>query len=181
MLKKIVLFVFAFTLIFIIDQSMKYYTLNTLCASNEIINGTIYMQEGEELFPQNSCASKRQGEYISLVGTLNTGVAFSMFSGSEQLKYIHLGLLLVLFAYLLWQRRFFSDHLIAFGLLFGAGFSNLFDRFVYGGVVDMFFWHKWFEFAVFNVADATINLSVAIILIKEIFSRKKRKNEWNLD
>ena len=43
----------------------------------------------------------------------------------------------------------------------------------------MFFWHKWFEFAVFNVADATINLSVALILIKELFFRKKRHYEEN--
>ena len=177
MLKKVVIFTFIFTLIFIIDQSVKHWTLNTLCASNEIINGTIFMSEGEELFPQNSCAGKRQGEYLSLVGTLNTGVAFSMFSGSEQLKYIHLALLVGLLLYLLWQRRFFNEHLFAFSLLFGAGFSNLFDRFVYGGVVDMFFWHKWFEFAVFNVADATINLSVFIILVKEIFFRKRKKTE----
>lgn len=83
MLKKIVAFVFAFTLIFIIDQGVKYYTLHTLCDSNIIKDGKILMQEGDELFTQNSCAGKRQGEYISLVGTLNTGVAFSMFSGKE--------------------------------------------------------------------------------------------------
>lgn len=179
MLKKIVAFVFAFTLIFIIDQGVKYYTLHTLCDSNIIKDGKILMQEGDELFAQSSCAGKKQGEYISLVGTLNTGVAFSMFSGKEELKFVHLGLLVLLFLYLLWQRRFFSDHLIAFALLFGAGCSNLFDRFIYGGVVDMFFWHKWFEFAVFNVADATINLSIALILIKELFFRKKRHYEEN--
>ena len=93
MLKKIVAFVFAFTLIFIIDQGVKYYTLHTLCDSNIIKDGKILMQEGDELFTQNSCAGKRQGEYISLVGTLNTGVAFSMFSGKEELKFVHLGLL----------------------------------------------------------------------------------------
>ena len=40
----------------------------------------------------------------------------------------------------------------------------------------MFFWHKGFEFAIFNVADVMINLSVALILIKEIFL-KRGKND----
>ena len=60
--------------------------------------------------------------------------------------------------------------------MLGAGFSNLFDRFVWDGVVDMFFWHKWFNFAIFNVADVIINLSVAMILINELFLKKKLKS-----
>ncbi|EPP5933903.1 signal peptidase II, partial [Campylobacter upsaliensis] len=68
------------------------------------------------------------------------------------------------------------EHIVAFGLMLGAGCSNLLDRFIHGGVVDMFFWHKGFEFAIFNVADVMINLSVALILIKEIFL-KRGKND----
>lgn len=189
MLKKIVIFVFVFVLIFVIDQVVKNWTMNTLCVANEISKeGKILFSEGfidgqEQFVPVSQCAGKVQGEFISLVGTINTGIAFSMFSDlTQHLKFVHLGLLVALFLYLLWQRKFFSQHLFAFALLFGAGCSNLFDRFVYGGVVDMFFWHKWFEFAVFNVADATINLSIFTIIISEIWlffrTKKPKENEW---
>lgn len=190
MLKKLVIFVFAFTLIFVIDQVVKNWTMNTLCLANQIdkTSGKILMSDGvmdgQEIFVEVAqCAGKVQGEFISLVGTINTGVAFSMFSGfTQHLKFVHLGLLVALLLYLLWQRRFFAQHLFAFALLFGAGCSNLFDRFVYGGVIDMFFWHKWFEFAVFNVADATINLSIFIIILGEIVlyfkNKKPKQDEW---
>ena len=57
----------------------------------------------------------------------------------------------------------------------GVAFS-MFSFFVWDGVVDMFFWHKWFNFAIFNVADVIINLSVAMILINELFLKKKLKS-----
>ncbi|EOG6160124.1 signal peptidase II, partial [Campylobacter jejuni] len=111
---------------------------------------------------------------------LNTGVAFSMLSFLEHnLKYLHLALIGVLFIYLFWQRTLLKTHSIAFGMMLGAGVSNLLDRFIHGGVVDMFFWHKWFNFAIFNVADVMINISVALILIQEIF--KKRKKDDRMD
>lgn len=115
-----------------------------------------------------------RGAWMDLRLVLNKGVAFSMFSFLEHyLKYLHLALLALLFIYLFWQKSFLKAHLIAFALMLGAGFSNLADRFVWNGVVDMFFWHKGFEFAIFNVADVIINLSVAMILIKELFFKEK--------
>ncbi|ENJ1996371.1 lipoprotein signal peptidase, partial [Campylobacter coli] len=45
--------------------------------------------------------------------------------------------------------------------------------------VDMFFWHKWFHFAIFNVADVMINISVALILIKEIFIKKEKNDRMD--
>lgn len=172
MLKKLVIFFFCFTAIFVIDQVVKLAVLDSLCQGNAIANGQIYLQDE----PVEQCSVIIKGTYIDLVGVLNTGVAFSMFAAfADNLKFVHLGLLVALLLYLLWQRRFFAHHLVAFAFLFGAGCSNLIDRFVYGGVVDMFFWHKWFNFAIFNVADATINLCVLAIILKELFVRKKRK------
>lgn len=149
-LKNILIFILSFVFVFILDQWVKSLTLQGL---------------------------RWQSEYLDLTYALNIGVAFSMLSFLEHhLKYLHLALIIVLFIYLLWQKKFLKDHLIAFGMMLGAGSSNLLDRFVHGGVVDMFFWHKWFNFAIFNVADVMINLSVALILIQEIF-KKKEKND----
>ena len=52
-----------------------------------------------------------------------------------------------------------------FGILFGAAIGNLYDRFVYGGVVDYVYWHCGFDFAVFNFADVMIDLSVLWLLL----------------
>ncbi|WP_317362324.1 signal peptidase II [Campylobacter helveticus] len=150
MIKDYKIFWSFFALVFVLDQIVKILTLRGM---------------------------RYQSEYLDLTFALNTGVAFSMLSFLEHyLKYLHLAILLVLFVYLFWQKEFLKEHIVAFGMMLGAGCSNLFDRFIHGGVVDMFFWHKWFEFAIFNVADVMINLSVALILIKEIFL-KRGKND----
>ena len=150
MIKDYKIFWSFFTLVFVLDQIVKILTLRGM---------------------------RYQSEYLDLTFALNTGVAFSMLSFVEHyLKYLHLAILLILFGYLFWQKEFLKENIIAFGLMLGAGCSNLLDRFIHGGVVDMFFWHKGFEFAIFNVADVMINLSVALILIKEIFL-KRGKND----
>ncbi|TQR53144.1 signal peptidase II [Campylobacter troglodytis] len=147
MIKLSYIFLAGFGFAFISDQFVKHLSLNGL---------------------------RYESSYIDLVQVFNDGVAFSMLSFlKDYLKYLHLALILCLFAYLLWQKSFFKEHLLAFSLIFGAGSSNLLDRFLYGGVVDMFYWHKWFNFAIFNVADVLINLGVALILIKEFFFKKK--------
>lgn len=113
------------------------------------------------------------GEFFSLILTFNKGVAFSMFAFlGEHLKALQAILLVALFGYLLYEKKLLKAHALPFALLFGGGASNLLDRFIHGGVVDYIFWHKWFEFAVFNFADIMINLAVFIMLI-QIFIHKK--------
>ena len=144
-------FFLAFVIIFLLDQFIKYLSLNGL---------------------------RYGGEYLSLVLVFNDGVAFSMLSFLKQyLKYLHLFFILVLSFYLFYQKELLKENAIAFGIIIGAGSSNLFDRFVHGGVVDMFYWHKWFEFAVFNFADVAINFAVALIFLNEFILRKRRKND----
>ncbi|MBE2987189.1 lipoprotein signal peptidase [Campylobacter sp. RM13119] len=116
-----------------------------------------------------------EGEFFSLILTYNFGVAFSMFSFlGENLKFIQLALLVAAFMYLLKEREILSSNTTAVGLIFGAGCSNILDRFVHGGVVDYVFWHKWFEFAVFNLADVMIDLGVVLILWHSFFAKKSK-------
>ncbi|PPB53401.1 signal peptidase II [Campylobacter hyointestinalis] len=115
-----------------------------------------------------------KSEFIDLILVYNKGVAFSMFSFlGENLKYIQLALIAVLLGYLFGQKELLRSHSAAFGLLLGGGCSNILDRFVHGGVVDYIFWHKWFNFAVFNFADMMIDLAIVIILIQSFLYRKK--------
>jgi len=102
---------------------------------------------------------------ISLTFTLNKGVAFSMFAFlKEYLKYIQLILISAIAIYVFINKDIIVNYTFAIGLLLGAGMSNLYDRFIYGGVVDYVYWHCWFDFAIFNFADVMIDLAVVIFI-----------------
>ena len=105
------------------------------------------------------------GDYFSLILTFNKGVAFSMFAFlQEYLKYLQLLLIVSVGVYLAYEKTFFKQNACAIGMITGAALSNVYDRFVHGGVVDYFFWHYGFNFAVFNFADVMIDLGVVLIL-----------------
>jgi len=107
----------------------------------------------------------RYGSCISLELHLNRGVAFSMFSFlGENLKWIQSILIFGLLIYLLLS-KIIQEYPIPAGILIGASIGNLYDRFVYGGVVDYIYWHCGFDFPVFNFADMMIDLSVILFLI----------------
>jgi len=104
-------------------------------------------------------------EYISLILVFNKGVAFSMLSFlQEYLKYIQIVIFIMISIYLMYEKHVFMKYSLPIGILYGAGIGNLHDRFVYGGVVDYIFWHKWFNFAVFNFADVMIDFAVVWII-----------------
>ena len=114
------------------------------------------------------------GEYISLILVYNKGVAFSMLSFLEgHLKHIQLLLFLAISVYLLFHKDIFKKYAIPIGMIYGAGLSNVYDRFIYGGVVDYIYWHKWFDFAVFNFADVIIDISVGLILLITYLGKKE--------
>lgn len=107
------------------------------------------------------------GDYFSLILTYNKGVAFSMFAFLEEyLKYIQLMLVSGLGFYLLFRKEVLQNYSFPIGVISGAALSNIYDRFIHGGVVDYFFWHYGFEFAVFNFADVMIDFGVLLILYR---------------
>lgn len=107
---------------------------------------------------------RRPNECLSIVFTLNKGVAFSMFAFlGPYLKYIQVGLLVFAASFIL-IKGYLRGYALPLGVLFGAGIGNVYDRFVHGGVVDYLYWHCGFDFAVFNFADVMIDLAVVWIL-----------------
>ena len=118
------------------------------------------------------------GEYISLKLAYNHGVAFSMFSFLQgYLKYIQLAIVLVGTIYLLKNKKVFYRYFVPISILYAAGLSNILDRFTYGAVVDYFYWHYGFEFAIFNIADVMINIAVAILILMQILEARKEKKQ----
>ena len=103
-------------------------------------------------------------ECIDLILVYNKGVAFSMLAFlDEWLKYIQLVMVVGILGYIISLKKI----CFAFpaGLLLGGAFSNVYDRFIHGGVVDMVYWHCGFNFAVFNFADVMIDVAVVWFLI----------------
>jgi len=118
------------------------------------------------------------GPIMSLQLAYNYGVAFSMFAFlAEYLKYIQLAIVIAGTIYLLKNKDVFYDYYIPIALLYAGGLSNILDRFTYGAVVDYFYWHYGFEFAIFNFADVVINCAVAIIIYMQIKLARKEKKE----
>lgn len=101
---------------------------------------------------------------IDFILVYNKGVAFSMFAFlQEYLKYIQIVLVSGVLIYIIWLRK--TCYALPVGIMLGAAFSNIYDRFIHVGVVDMVYWHCGFDFAVFNFADVMIDLAVVWLLI----------------
>ncbi len=65
----------------------------------------------------------------------------------------------------------------ALALLVGGAIGNLYDRVVYGFVVDFFLFHFGsFDFPVFNIADVIIDLGVFMLFV-DIFFLSEDENE----
>jgi len=103
-------------------------------------------------------------ECIDLILVYNKGVAFSMLSFlDEWLKYIQVVMVIGVLGYIFYMKKL--CYAFPAGLLLGGAFSNIYDRFIHGGVVDMVYWHCGFNFAVFNFADVMIDVAVVWLLI----------------
>jgi len=151
MLKKLQISLVLFVSLFFIDQYIK-----TL-----FVNG-FYLE----------------GDCISLVLAYNKGVAFSMFAFlAENLKYIQIAIMLSGIIYLLLNKDVFMDYYLPTSLLLAGGVSNIYDRFIYEGVVDYVYWHCGFDFAIFNLADVLIDISIVLILWLSYQIDKKEKLE----
>ena len=101
---------------------------------------------------------------IDLILVYNKGVAFSMFAFLEEwLKYIQLVMVIGIFGYIIYLGKL--CYAFPAGLLLGGAISNIYDRFIHGGVVDMVYWHCGFDFAVFNFADVMIDVAVVWFLV----------------
>ncbi len=113
-----------------------------------------------------------------MVLAYNYGVAFSMFAFLEEnLKYIQIAMMVAGIIYLVFHKEVFYKYYIPASLLLAGGVSNIYDRFIHGGVVDYVYWHCGFEFAIFNLADVLIDIAVVLILIISYLDSKKQSLE----
>ena len=123
-------------LIIILDQIIKYLFCNTMELGESII-----------LLPQ----------FFSFTLVKNTGVAFSLFAGS-QIPLIILAILVVIILFIWIQKQTLTPfNILSYGLLYGGIIGNLIDRIIRHGVVDYLdFTILGYPFPIFNLADICV-------------------------
>lgn len=113
--------------------------------------------------------------FLALYRTYNLGVAFSMLSGMEGWAIVTMRLLIVAFVIWLWRKtdgaRTFAH--LGFALIIAGAAGNIFDRFLYGHVVDYILFHtQTWSFAVFNLADSFITIGAGCVILDELLHAK---------
>lgn len=129
----------------ILDQLTKYLIVKEFAA----INDTVPLWEG----------------VFHLTYVINTGAAFSVFSGQvEILRWISLIVSLLLIIFVWFSSRLSLWEQLGYGLILAGAVGNGIDRFLFGYVVD-FLDFRLINFPVFNLADVAINIGVVMLLI----------------
>lgn len=105
----------------------------------------------------------------------NTGIAFGLFKDNSFVYLVIPMIAVVLLVYNIYYYRKFEElsrlYIIGFSLILGGALGNLWDRLVFGYVIDFFDFRIW---PVFNIADSAITIGAMIILFK-CFPAKKKK------
>ena len=139
----------------IFDQLTKYLVVREF----EAINNTYPLWEG----------------VFHLTYVINTGAAFSVFSGQvEILRWVSLivSLLLIIFVWYIPRLNFLEQ--LGYGLILAGAIGNGIDRFLFGYVVD-FLDFRLIDFPVFNLADVAINIGVLLLLITSFTTPNNNK------
>ena len=106
----------------------------------------------------------------------NTGIAFGLFSFSNEFTYNLFTVLIVLInliiIYLVIVTKDFRKYF--FLLILGGSFGNLFDRLYYGSVPDFIDFHIGnFHWFIFNIADIFITMGVICLILAELMYKKQ--------
>lgn len=116
------------------------------------------------------------GSWLRFTYTENPGAAFSSFAGSGRtIGFVAIGVIFFLMYLVAKAER--RVEVVSLGLILGGALGNLTDRifrsdgFLDGAVVD---WIDWWFIPTFNVADASLNVGVALLLLATIFTSVSR-------
>jgi signal peptidase II len=113
--------------------------------------------------------------YARFVHWYNTGVAFGMFQNKNTL-FIILAIC-VSIAIIYYYPRVSADEWLmrlAMGMQLGGALGNLVDRIAIGHVTDFI---SVGNFAVFNIADSSISVGVAVLLLALWLQDRRKKDE----
>ena len=119
--------------------------------------------------------------FFDLVHIWNTGAAFSLLAGAggwQRYVFSVVGIGVAIFlAWLLWRGGVGRLETAAYVLIMGGALGNVTDRIARGSVVDYLdvYWGGW-HWPAFNLADISITLGAALIILSSILSTRNGVN-----
>ena len=114
------------------------------------------------------------GVQFSLVHAINRGAAWGLFAEFQKpLLYLRIILIGFLTIYVfLWNKQ--KELRIPLMLVLAGAVGNVLDYFIYGHVIDMFYFIFWgYSYPVFNVADSAIFIGIVWLFIQSFCCRHK--------
>ena len=108
----------------------------------------------------------------------NYGAAWSLFSGQVWLRWLSLIVSLGLIVFAIFGPILNRWEQLGYGFILGGAVGNGIDRFIFGYVID-FLHFKLINFPIFNIADVSINIGIACLLVA-YFQNKPNKNKRRL-
>lgn len=118
----------------------------------------------------NPLSSMKITPFLNLVLVHNTGSAFGFLANQSGWQlWLFVGIALAvsigILAYL-WRASIHPFAAASLSLILGGTLGNLFDRIVYGYVVDFLDFHfKDYHWPAFNIADAAITIGVIFVIL----------------
>jgi signal peptidase II len=105
--------------------------------------------------------------FLHLTYVRNTGVAFGLMQGQRALL-IFTGIVVCIVIMWLYAKTDQNDLLLklSFAMILGGSLGNLYDRIMYGFVIDYI---DFRVFPVFNFADMMINVGILLVIVDLIF------------
>ena len=145
--------------IFLLDFSSKYFLINYYDLGSK---GRVYITP-----------------FLDFILVLNPGISFGILSNGDDIQRWILSILsiLVIFYLYYWSTKSSSKLMImSLFIMIGGAIGNVFDRLVYGKVIDFISLHVFdYYWYVFNIADIAIvlgGLMVLVDLTRESFVKK---------
>jgi len=118
--------------------------------------------------------------FFNLVLVFNKGAAFSFLAGAQGWQTLFFAAIAVVAAavisFLIYKYEKKALFCCALALILGGALGNLYDRIVYGHVVDFLDFHAlgW-HWPAFNVADSAITVGAGILIVESFL--QKHSNE----
>tara|TARA_S200000501_G_scaffold17557_1_gene15622 strand:+ start:17 stop:484 length:468 start_codon:yes stop_codon:yes gene_type:complete len=155
MLKKNLIIFSIITFTIFLDLITKNYALSSL-----IINHSISINN-----------------FLNFTLAFNHGAAFSFLSnagGWQRWFFIIFSVIVILIiTYILVKEK--NSQYIAFSFVIGGAIGNLYDRILYGYVIDFIEFHyNSFYWPIFNIADIAISIGI-ILLLYSMFAKESKK------
>jgi signal peptidase II len=123
--------------------------------------------------------SRQVTDFFNLVLVFNKGAAFSFLAGAQGWQTLFFAAIAVVasavIGFLIFKNK--DKTLFCTGLAFilGGALGNLYDRLVYGQVVDFLDFHAagW-HWPAFNVADSAITVGACILIFESFFQKRSK-------